>query len=490
MEKQRKKSLGINAVMSGLNIGVSLVFPLITLPYISRILGVENLGKYNFSNTFCSFFILFATLGINTYGIRECAKVCDDKEKTSILVSQIFSINLLTTIFSYAILFTLLFFSKTLQVYKECILIFSTGVIFTVIGVEWVYKAYEEFTYITIRNIIFKLISVVLLFIFVRNDNDYLTYAIITVFSTCGAYFFNFIYSRKYCHIRLTKNINWQQHLVPLITLSGSAIAVHIYNSSDTLMLGFLSNDYYVGIYSISSKIYIMAKSILLALLSVSIPRLSMYIEKNSDVFFEHLIQHIINAMNFFALPIMTGIFCLSNEIIIILAGKTYIKAEISLKILCIAIICSMFAWISSECVLIPAKQERESFISTGIAAVINILLNFILIPIWNANAAALTTVIAELFVMIYCTIKANQITNIKFINKNMLKTIIGCIGIIFVCTILRYLISSFILRVFFSVLVSIIIYGIINISLKNSFALEIINKVSNIAKKSMENSL
>ncbi len=475
MSKANAPSLQKNAVMSGLNMGLSLIFPLITLPYVSRVLGVENIGKYNFSNNFVSYFILIATLGVNTYGIRECAKVREDSDKASAFVSQIFSINMVTTFASYLLLFAILFGFESFASYRGCVLIFSSTLLFTGLGVEWVYKAYEQFTYITVRNAVFKLAALGLLFILVHDEGDYLKYAAVTVFATCGSSLLNFIHSRKFCRIRITRHIDWSVHMRPLIILSASAIAVHIYNSSDTLMLGLITNEYYVGLYAISSKIYLMAKSILLALLSVAIPRLSIMISDRKR--FGVLVGKIADVMNFFALPLVIGIFLISDEIVCILAGQDYLGASPSLKILSIAIICSMYAWISSECVLIPAGREKESFISTGIAACINIGLNFVLIPLWNVNAAAVTTVIAEGFVMVFCTLKTKGIVNVKFFHKETGKALMGCIGIGVVCVLSKYYISNLFIRTGVAVIGSGFAYAVICFSLKNKMALMIKNK-------------
>ena len=456
--------------MSGLNIGLSLIFPLITLPYVSKVLGVENIGKYNFSNTFCSYFVLLAALGVNTYGIRECSKVRNDREKASDFVSQIFTINMLTTLAAYILLFTVLAVTDSLKPYRSCILVFSVTLFFTTLGIEWVYKAYEQFSYITVRNAVFKIIALFLLFIFVKKEEDYVIYALITVVSTSGAYILNYIHSNHYCKVRLTRSIQWKIHFKPLVLLSASALAVHIYNSSDTLMLGLLTNDYYVGIYTTSSRIYLMAKSILLAILSVAIPELSVLVTDKNH--FEYLVKKIINAMNFFALPLMIGIICLSDQIINILAGTAYAGAASSLKILSIAIICSMYAWIASECVLIPAKREKDSLISTGIAAMINIGLNFIFIPLWNANAAAVTTCIAECFVMVYCTIKADKVTSVSFINRETFKVLAGCSGVVFVCVLVRFFIKGFVMQTVVAVTGSVLVYFLINLILRNEICI------------------
>ena len=178
---KKNKSFGLNAVLNSLQSLLNLIFPLITFPYISRILSVDGVGKYNFANSIVSYFILLAGLGISVYAVREGAKLRDKREEFSLFASRIFTINIISTIISYIALFLVLFFSASLQKYSIAILIFSVQIFFTTLGVDWIYTIFEEYGYITARNIIFKIISVVLLFVFVKHRNDYLNYIIISV---------------------------------------------------------------------------------------------------------------------------------------------------------------------------------------------------------------------------------------------------------------------------------------------------------------------
>lgn len=246
----KKKSLGLNAFLNGLRSVLNLFFPLITFPYVSRVLSVPGIGIYNFSNTYINYFILIAGLGIATYAVREGAKYRENKDKINDFVSQIFSLNMIATVIAYLLLFASLIIFKNLRNYISCILIFSLQILFTTLGTEWIYTIYEDYTYITIRSIVFKMISIVLLFLLVRRPEDYLIYAAITVFSAVGSNLLNFIHARNFVHIKLTTKTNWKYHLKPILIIFASAIAVTIYVSSDTTILGLLKNDYAVGIYS------------------------------------------------------------------------------------------------------------------------------------------------------------------------------------------------------------------------------------------------
>ena len=200
----KKRSLGLNAFLNSLRSVLNLIFPLITFPYVSRVLSVNGIGIYNFSNTYVSYFLLIAGLGITTYAIREGAKYRNNKEEINRFSSQVFTINIYSTAVAYVLLIGSILIFKNLNNYVSCILIFSLQILFTTLGTEWIYTIYEDYTYITVRSIIFKIISIILLFLLVKKPEDYLIYAAITVLSAVGSNLLNFIHARNFVHIRLT----------------------------------------------------------------------------------------------------------------------------------------------------------------------------------------------------------------------------------------------------------------------------------------------
>lgn len=206
----KQKSLAMNAFLNSFRSVMNIIFPLITFPYVSRILTVEGMGIYNFSSSIVNYFMLIAALGISTYAIREGAKYRTDKSKITQFSSEMFTINLCSTVLAYLLLFLCLIVFSKLRNYTICILIFSLQIFFTTIGTEWIYQIYEDYSYITVRSIIFQIISIILLFTFVKGPDDYLNYAGITVFSAVGSNILNFIHARKYCNIHIVFHINWR----------------------------------------------------------------------------------------------------------------------------------------------------------------------------------------------------------------------------------------------------------------------------------------
>ena len=483
----KKKSLGLNAFLNGLRSILNLLFPIITFPYVSRVLSVDGMGIYDFSNTYVNYFLLIAGLGISTYAVREGAKYRNNKELLNNFASQVFTINIYSTLLAYLLLICSLLIFGNLHNYVSCILIFSLQLIFTTLGTEWIYVIYEDYFYITVRSIVFKLISVILLFLLVRNSEDYLWYATVTVFASVGSNVFNYVHAKSFSTIKLVKRINWKYHLKPIIIIFASSVAVTLYVSSDTTILGLLKNNYAVGIYGVSVKIYQMTQGILSALLTVTIPRLAFLWGKRRIGEYNQVLAKVINSLGILVLPAAVGLMMLSREVILIIASEKYLQSINSLRIISWAIIFSIFSWIFSDCVLIPAKRENLVLRNTIVTAIENIVLNFILIPFMSYDGTSLSTVLAEFTVMIMngysCWDIIKPVIFKKDTLKNLIDSIFGCVGIVIICILCDIAFKSLILKTIFSVILSVIMYGAILILLKNKNACSMFDKAKMIIK-------
>lgn len=469
IESNRKpKSIKLNIVLNSIRSILSIIFPLITFPYISRVLSVDNLGRYNFANSVISYFVLLAGLGISTYAVREGAGIRDDKSRIKNFVDQVFSINLMSTLLSYVLLFIMMFLIPKFADYKALLIILSLQIVFKTIGVEWLYSIYEDYLYITVRSIIFQVISIVLLFAFVRNENDVNAYAIITVVSAVGSNLLNYLHSKKYCRVGVTFKVDWKRHIKPIMILFALTMTVTIYVSSDNIILGFLCDDYTVGIYSVATKIYNIIKTVLNAVLIVTVPRISALIgkgdQKGASAISSRLYKLIITAM----LPAMVGIIVLRKEIVLIIAGKDYITATSSLSILSVALIFCIGGSFWGQCVLVPNKQEMFEFKATLVSAIVNILFNFALIPFWKENAAAITTLIAELICFIWLGHIGKRYITISGTTSTIVKVVIGCAAIVGVSLILMPIKDNMILYTSLTILISVIAYALVEILVKN----------------------
>ncbi|WP_242335277.1 flippase [Limosilactobacillus urinaemulieris] len=474
-----KKSIKLNAFLNTVRNVMSLVFPLITFPYVSRVLNVNGIGKYNFSSSIVSYFFLIATLGIEQYAVREGSKIRDSNKKINIFANQILTINVFSATFAYILLLIcLLIFLNKLHSYLLCILICSIQIGFSVLSVEWLYTIYEDFLYITLRSIIFQILSIILLFTFVKSPGDYLNYAAVSVFSLVGSNVLNFVRAKKHFQLHLDFHFNWWERMRPILIIFAASVANVIYVNSDLTILGFIKNNYIVGIYTISSRIYVILKNAVSAMLLVSVPRLAFYYGRKEVNNFNLLLSKVLNGLIIIILPIATGLFMLSRQTVLIISGAHFLRSITSLKILCFALVFSILEVILSTCVLIPLKKEKYVLISTSLSALVNVLLNLLLIPKFNENAAAFSTVIAELLLFLmnyyFCRNIVKKIFFSKEFLTNFLESVLGCMAICIICKLVLQTVPSLLFGTTVTVILGVISYTITLLLFRNKYAISI----------------
>ncbi|WP_294001632.1 flippase [uncultured Megasphaera sp.] len=480
-KEAKQHSLGVNACLNAINSALRIVFPLITYPYVFRILHKDGIGKVTYASSIINYFVLIAGLGIATYAIREGAKIRDDRLKFNLFCNEMFSINIVSTIISYILLAILIVVSSGLQAYTSILLVYSLTIILTTIGVDWINTIYEDFLYITIRSIFSYIISLFLLFLFVRSADDVIPYSFITVIQLAFIAIVNFYYCRKYVHIRIIGRLNLKKHLKPILFIFANSVATTIYVNSDTTMLGILTTDSYVGLYIVSVKIYSVIKTILAAFYSATVPRISYYLGINENEKVKKNFTNIFSAMTIILLPCTVGLAVLSREIILIMGGAEYEEATLTLQILSVSLIGAIFGGLITYALNIPLRREKYNVIATVISAGINIGLNFFMIPLFKQNGAAITTAVSEFFVFSFCffTLKdQDKYIDFKLWSRNLFQAIIGCFIIAVISFSVKIVISNVLFRVVLIFILSIICYGLILLLFKNQLAYSILNKI------------
>ena len=277
---KEKHSVAFNFVMNFILTTSSLVVPLITFPYVSRVLLPVGNGKVASATAIVSYLSMICMLGIPTYGIRVCAQVRDDKEKLSRTVQEILIINVVMMAAVYLAFGASLYLIPQFAEDRTLLVIMSSAILLNVIGVNWLYSALEEYAYITVVSLAFKVASVVLMFLFVRSQEDYLIYGGITILSNVGSYVLNFFRLGRYITLRPMGNYNLRRHLKPIGVFCAMTVATSIYTNLDVVMLKFISGDEQVGYYNVGVKVKTIVAGLVTSLGAVLLPRLSYYIEK------------------------------------------------------------------------------------------------------------------------------------------------------------------------------------------------------------------
>ena len=237
----------------------------------------------------------------------------------------------------------------------------------------------------------------------------------------------------------------------------------------DVTILGLISGSYHVGLYSVSTKVYTMLKSLLGALIVVSIPRLSSYIGTGNEREYAETASTILNSLITLAVPVMVGTFALSDKIVFLLSGKDFLPATTSLQILSVALLFSIFSWFYTSCVLIVNKEDKSVLKATTFAALANIILNVLLIPYFNQNAAAFTTALAELISAVVCYLYGRKYFQSNLQKNDIISTLLGSFLIIVICRLVKIYISSLYVSIFVSFMLSVIGYGIVLVLFRNN---------------------
>lgn len=483
MQTLKNNSLKINALLSMVNTFLTMAFSLITYPYAARVLQVDNLGKVNYTNSIVAYFALFAALGFNTYAIREGSKYRYDKEKLNTFASQIFSFNLVTAIISYCLLCFVVSNNLSLHMYWKLITIQSLVIFTNLIGVNWINVVFEDYLFITIRSILVQIISIILLFIFVKQSQDYYIFAFIIVASNCIVSLLNFIYIRRYCKIKIVVNINIRKYIKPVLVFFSNTLAVSIYVNSDTTMLGWYLGNYSVGLYSVAVKIYTAIRSMLAAVYSVAIPRMSRYVAENNLQLFKDLMNKIINTIIFIAIPITIGVSTASKEMILLLSGPSYTSAQGALVLLAFALLFAILGGTLAYCVDIPLGYEKKVMFATVLSAIENVVLNFFFIPILGIIGTSLTTLLSEVTVFLALILGLKNhwfLFDIKSISINFLKSIIAAIPIIYIKRGLDTCIydDKYFVKLILYFILSVITYIFLGLILKSRTLLSIIKNI------------
>ena len=420
-----------------------ILFPLLTFPYISKVLQVENIGKINYSQSIVSYFSLIASLGITSYAIREGSRIKNNNVKLNKFVNEIFSINIYSTLLAYSLLFIAIFFIGKFREYWLLMLIQSFSIIFTTISVDWINVIFEDYFYITIRSIIIQIFSLILMYVFVKNPCDYYLYEIISVCCNGLVSVLNLMRVKKYCKIKLCKRIDFKRHIRPILILFYNNLAVSIYVSSDTTMLGWMVGAYYVGLYAVAVKIYSIIKQLIGSIYSVITARMSLYYAEGKTNEFKTLLSSVINIIIFISIPATFGILFTANEIVIELSDTTYEPSSVALRILALAFFFAILGGVLASCVNLPLKREKNNLLATVISAMLNIILNLFLIPKYKQNGAAFTTFLAELsvsLILLYGLRDHYDLFNFKEMKVNITKCLISSSPMFLTDYISRYL--------------------------------------------------
>lgn len=441
-----KKNFIYNAIltMSG------YIFPLMVYPYVSRVLGVANIGACNFVDSIVEYFTILSMMGMNTIGIREIAKCKNDQQKLDNVFSQLFSLNTLTTITAIIILIIATNIVPKFAPYKDLLYIGVGKLFFNYMLINWFFQGLENFKYIAARTIFVKILFVISVFLFVKTETDVKLYYFLVALTWAGNGIINFIYAKKYVSFNFTLKIN-KAIIGSFFILGVYWFMNSMYTTLNVAFLGFATNDIEVGYYTTANKLLTVIMTMFTALTSVMVPRVSVALKSNDNSEAKALIRKAINALMLFAIPLIFFVFPFSQELIYLMSGKGYEGATTPLQIMTPLFFLVGYDQIIVLQTLLPMGKDKDILRNSILAASVGIISNIFLTLNFGKNGSAIVLILAELSVLLSSQFCVTKYLGLKIPFKLIIKHIIGFSPIIIICYVMKYFINSYVISLIVS---------------------------------------
>ncbi len=461
MENSKRGTVVKNSIFNVLHTLVKLLCSLITSMYAARILSVEDVGKVTTANNLVSYFTIFAALGIPTYGMRKIAQMRGRSQQKNRLFTQLLVINAGSTVLCALIYLAII--SAVGMYARELSLYLCTGllIIFNFINIDWLYKGNEEYAYITMRSLLIKVLSIGALVLFVKDREDYILYALISVLGSGANYIFNIVHARKYVRLDFS-HFQIKPHLRPIGYLFAGTFFTTLYRKIDITMLSALSGETASAYYAYAFRIMEMALLACTAISEVFLPRLS-YCYVNDQKEFFKILRGGIQILVFLAFPLTIGLILLAPQAIQILFGWKFFPAVDALRLMAILIVVKSLGDLVCYQLAICTGNENKRLPAYFAAAVANVILNLLLIPRLAHIGAVIATVVSELIVNVFVFMSMRKVVAVtiplKATGLSLLSSILMGIAVWAV----RYIPLALIPQTLLAVGVGVVVYFAVN---------------------------
>ena len=448
-----------NYILVSINTITNLILPIITFPYISRIIGPEYLGIINFATSYGYYFMHIANFGIASYAIREVSKVRDDINAVNKISNEIYNINVLFSILSGICYLIGVFCVSKLRVNAFVFFLYSFTIFTNFLSLEWLLQAYDDYKFTTIRSISVRIISIIAVFVFVKKQSDYTIYMLIITISEMGARFSNLFYAKKqYVKLMIRKKfLNFEMHFKSLFTLFVFRMVNGISSNLDKLMIGFLLIYSDVGIYSAGVKFVLLIIPLIENVGIVLFPKINIS-SSNFEEYRKNLLFNY-NVILMIAIPMAVGMFLVSPMVISLFAGKEYLGAISVSRIMSFVIVLCPIGDLLGSKTLLVFNKEKWLLICSSIVAVSNIVFNAILIPLWGINGATIASLVSYVVAITCRYIFTRKLVKFNLFTFNLFKYTLFTVPFIIIYYIYYHYINTKFLCTILFIFVSIIIY-------------------------------
>ncbi|WP_313180559.1 flippase [Lacrimispora sp.] len=374
-----------------------ILLPLVTSPYVSRILGAENLGIYSYTYSIATYFVLIAMLGINNYSNRAIAMVRDDREKLNKTFSSIFLLHVVISLI--VLIFYIIYLVYVVKENKLYAAIQSLYIFGALFDINWFFFGIEQFKLTVTRNTIIKLATVVCIFLFVRNKSDLWIYVLILAAGTFISQSIVWFFLGKYTSFVSVGYKDMLQHLKPMLVLFIPVIAISLYKVMDKIMLGSICEKEQVGFFENAEKAINIPNGVIGAFGTVMLPKMSNLASKGLISESQRYIKVSVKYMMLIALALTFGFMSVADDFSILFWGEEFEECGKLIFVLAMTVPFLAFANVIRTQYLIPRQKDKEYTVSVFFGAVVNVIMNALLIPHYEAIGAAIGTLCAEVSV-------------------------------------------------------------------------------------------
>lgn len=474
-------SIRKNFIFNALLTICGYIFPLMVIPYVSRILGVANMGACNFVDSIVDYFTIFSMMGINTLGIREIAKSKNCREDLNKVFSELFSLNTITTLIAVLLLTIAVFCVPKFQDYRDLFYLGILKLFFNYMLINWFFQGLEDFKYITMRYVVVKTIFVIAIFTLIHTNNDTILYYTLVCLSWALNGIINIIYSKKIVSFRFTINIR-KEFITSFFILGCYWFMNSLYTTFNVVFLGFRTNDTEVGYYTSANRLLCIIIALFTTLSSVIVPRVSSLIKKTDSEEYKKIINKSFDAVIMFSIPLTIFIFYYSPNIIKFIFGLDFEGAITPLRIMSLLFLFMGINQILVLQILMPISKDYDILRNSAIAGISGIIASIVLVTLYGKNGASFELVLGEIVLLLGSLQSIRKFSDIRLPICNIIKHIIFIAPVLFIYFIMDEYIRNDIVEIFTSALCTVTYVTIIEyFGFKNQIIVSTLNKIKSI---------
>ncbi len=455
----------------------NMIIPIVVFPYVTRVLGVDGIGKYSFYSSALTYAALFTGFGIALYGSREIGKCVNNIQLRSQKLFELFVFNLMTVSLAAILVFYFAFFSSYSS---DCliILLFSLTLLTNAIGAEWFFVGIESQGFMLVRNVIIKTLSTILIFLLVKEPEHLVRYVAITVFSMAGSSLTNIYFWVKLSDFKNIKKISLKKYIIPLSSIFSIEVLLRYLGLGDVVILGILAGDNAVGIYSMGLKVFLLVSAIMKVTATTLMPRSAYYLEQEDTEHFNLLFNNTVRLLFLFGMPISACMFLFAEPVISILGGAQFIGAVGLMKEMSLLLVLSVIVNTYVFQALYPKNKIKSIIIAHIGGVIVNFILNILLVPYFSYHGTFIAFSVSNIVIAVVLLCKEFHFVKSSFCFKKNINYLYATVISVIFAILIRETVQNEVLMWLLMFLVFFLTYLVSLKVLKDDIYLKIIKSI------------